>query len=744
MKKLLVTLIISTCLLQNLFAQNVGIGTTTPQSKLEVVGGVKADSIKVNMLSGIGNRMVMADSNGVLIVPNITVFNNTSTISIPENDCSNPAVSTINVQGFNGTINPALLKIKIDITHPWVNDLLIILVAPNNQKICLVAYTGGSGDNFTQTEFSDSAVSYIVSALPPYTGTFKPQGTLNLAGYCGFSCDVTTFGALGAGTLNPNGSWKLYVYDAFTPDVGTINSFSISFGSPTLNNGNNIDNALAVWQNNTLVSGNVSQTDKGLEFGKGQTKEINAGKISYQKFSDGLDIVGAGTTSTNRKITFFNEGGANFTGKINGAAGADIIGQASVDSLLVQANGSSAINNAIKVVKSAVNATLDQYNYLSSTTSVSSTSTAARWQSFTAGFSANLGYLRLNFDSAANRTVTLKIYAGEGTTGTQLFTTDISINSSSRFYNIGVFSINIPLTAGSKYSIYLSNGAYWVYNIANTYSGGIASFNSGYDFAFRTYLASPQQDVFVVTNDGDVSVLGKVKTNEFQLPIGAGANKILSSDVAGNASWQSPSTIYSNWTVSGNNIYNNNIGNVGIGKTNPIGSLDVESTSNTPLYVRGTNSQVRIIENDYANKQWTAGVNNGNFSITEDAVAIPFIIKAGSDANVLITTNDTVQIKKLQVGSNGTAIAKMQAGTFAVGSQPLVQATKEVTFTFSTAFTSTPKIIATCRNELSTYVDQYVATVKTLSATSVTFIVRRLDSNIGWGQNVQLDWWGFE
>ena len=32
-----------------------------------------------------------------------------------------------------------------------------------------------------------------------------------------------------------------------------------------------------------------------LELGAGEGKEVNAGKIAYKKFTDGLDIVGAGT-----------------------------------------------------------------------------------------------------------------------------------------------------------------------------------------------------------------------------------------------------------------------------------------------------------------------------------------------------------------------------------------------------------------------------------------------------------------
>ena len=56
-----------------------------------------------------------------------------------------------------------------------------------------------------------------------------------------------------------------------------------------------------------------------LEFGAGvASKEISAGKIGYQVYTaDALDIVGAGTVATNRKIKFFAEGGATFGGPLS-------------------------------------------------------------------------------------------------------------------------------------------------------------------------------------------------------------------------------------------------------------------------------------------------------------------------------------------------------------------------------------------------------------------------------------------
>lgn len=68
----------------------------------------------------------------------------------------------------------------------------------------------------------------------------------------------------------------------------------------------------SVWMNNTI------------EFGSGLNKTSSAGKIGYQTFSDGLDIVGSESPYAPgvRKITFWNEGGANFNGPINLNSGA--------------------------------------------------------------------------------------------------------------------------------------------------------------------------------------------------------------------------------------------------------------------------------------------------------------------------------------------------------------------------------------------------------------------------------------
>lgn len=62
-----------------------------------------------------------------------------------------------------------------------------------------------------------------------------------------------------------------------------------------------------VWDQNSILMKKWQKTPMGIEFGSGKPKEHNAGKIVYQGWSDGLDIVGAGKDNMSRKVNVWDK-----------------------------------------------------------------------------------------------------------------------------------------------------------------------------------------------------------------------------------------------------------------------------------------------------------------------------------------------------------------------------------------------------------------------------------------------------
>lgn len=167
-------------------------------------------------------------------------------------------------------------------------------------------------------------------------GTTSPTARLHLAGNQKIDSAFTLeFGAGMAGKENNAGKIG---YQAFTPDALDI----MGAGSSTANRkikfwseggasfegsvyvpGGNLGIGTSTPTARLHVAGNqkIDGTNT-LEFGAGIAgKENNAGKIGYQTFSpDALDIVGAGSAGGNRKVKFWNEGGAVFIGALQAPA----------------------------------------------------------------------------------------------------------------------------------------------------------------------------------------------------------------------------------------------------------------------------------------------------------------------------------------------------------------------------------------------------------------------------------------
>jgi subtilisin-like proprotein convertase family protein len=180
-------------------------------------------------------------------------------IAIPDVATTAGINHTIPVAGIPGGAIVSNVNVRLNITHGWVSDLMIVLRAPNGQILNLsnlVTATNQSGANFTNTIISSSGTAALnTGTRPGYTGTFRADaagavGAFGIpGGPAGFVPTVTTWPPLYS-TLN--GNWTIAMYDAAQPDAGVLNNWSveITYGAP----------AQGVWTSNP-ASPNTMFTD---------------------------------------------------------------------------------------------------------------------------------------------------------------------------------------------------------------------------------------------------------------------------------------------------------------------------------------------------------------------------------------------------------------------------------------------------------------------------------------------------
>jgi len=162
-----------------------------------------------------------------------------------------PAPKAIPVQGqVSDTIDVADsrqildLNVRLDITHPFVGDLVVSLTSPSGKVVTLVNRRGGSGQNYTNTLLDDEGPTTLAQGFAPFTGTFRPDNALS--GFDGLS-------ALGV--------WTITVNDAAALNSGVLNSWSLDF---TLSN-----NIYGPFESNDTIR--TATTNTGLGIGVGTT-----------------------------------------------------------------------------------------------------------------------------------------------------------------------------------------------------------------------------------------------------------------------------------------------------------------------------------------------------------------------------------------------------------------------------------------------------------------------------------------
>ncbi len=189
-------------------------------------------------------------------------------------------------------------------------------------------------------------------------------------------------------------------------------------------------------------------------------------------------------------------------------------------------------------------------------------------------------------------------------------------------------------------------------------------------------------DAFRVTQGGDDRLRaggnGEVTiNNSYMLPSSDGTtDQVMTTDGGGNVSWQNAGGD-NNWTISGNDMYNNNPGFVGIGTSTPgqeldlVGNLKLENTisADTGVIYKGIFPFIHDFRASGAGNNLFVGENAGNFTMSgTGSLQTSLNTGIGSGALARLTTgynNTAVGVQALV--SNTTGWANVAIGNFANG-----------------------------------------------------------------------------
>lgn len=116
---------------------------------------------------------------------------------------------TVNIN-FNGTITDVNVKVGA-LTHSKTGDIEFSIKSPTGTEVVLSSRRGGTGANFINTIFDDSASVPISSGTPPFTGSFRPESPLAVFN-----------------NQNTLGNWILRVNDNVTGDTGRVMNYCVT------------------------------------------------------------------------------------------------------------------------------------------------------------------------------------------------------------------------------------------------------------------------------------------------------------------------------------------------------------------------------------------------------------------------------------------------------------------------------------------------------------------------------------
>lgn len=159
----------------------------------------------------------------VYSLPITSSFTNTTPITIPDHGSAQPYPSAIAVSGVTGIVDKVTVTLN-GLTHGFPDDVNMMLVGPDGQKMILLSGAGGGHavTNVTLT-FADDAGTALADAEQIVSGSYAPtnyKGTINFPPPAPGGAAPSTLSVFSGGS--PNGTWALYIFDDTSGDAGGI------------------------------------------------------------------------------------------------------------------------------------------------------------------------------------------------------------------------------------------------------------------------------------------------------------------------------------------------------------------------------------------------------------------------------------------------------------------------------------------------------------------------------------------
>jgi len=239
------------------------------------------------------------------------LFLNSASITVADRPASSsPGLgslypSSISVAGLSGSVSSIDVSIN-NITHPYPDDLDIILVGPGGQRSVLMSDAGGAPDltNVNLT-FAQNASTAIPDGTQIGSGTYRPANYAGLAtlepngvdnfpspgpGQSNFAADLSAFNGSA-----PNGTWRLYVVDDENLDTGMI-AGGWALGITTAGGGTS-------WINITSGSSGVGNGTVNYSVASNTTGGARTGSITVAGQSHSVTQSGTGSVCAATAIT---------------------------------------------------------------------------------------------------------------------------------------------------------------------------------------------------------------------------------------------------------------------------------------------------------------------------------------------------------------------------------------------------------------------------------------------------------